>query len=78
MADGDGGKLCRGEQLLQPLDAGQIEVVRRLVEQHHIGLGDQGLGDGQPLAPAPGERGRLSIQIHEAGPAPQLSHQAFA
>ena len=40
------------QQVLQPLDGVQVEVVGGLVEQEHIGLGHQGLCQGHPLAGA--------------------------
>ena len=78
MADGDGGKRGRGEQLFQPLDAGQVQVIGGLVEQHDFGVSDQGLGDGQPLAPAAGECGGLGIQEVKAGPSGKFSQAALA
>ena len=40
-----------GEQILEPLDAFQVEVIGRLVEQQKVGLTQQGFGDGQTLLP---------------------------
>ena len=78
MADGDGGERGRGEQLLQPLDAGQVKVVGGLVQQHHFRFADQSLSNRQPLAPAATERGGLVVEVNETGAAPQLSNQALA
>ena len=46
MADGDSGERGTGEQLFQPFDSSQVEVVGGLVEQHDFGVADQGLGNG--------------------------------
>ena len=43
------------QQPFQPDDAGQVEVVGRLVEQQQVGPADQFAGQGQPLAPAAGK-----------------------
>jgi ABC-type cobalamin/Fe3+-siderophores transport system ATPase subunit len=54
------------QEALQPDDAGQVEVVGRLVEQQQVGPADQFAGQGQPLAPASGEDvGRL-VGVGEA------------
>ena len=38
-------------------------MVRRLVEQQHVGMRNDGLYDRQPLAPSTGERHRLGGKI---------------
>ena len=54
------------QQPFQPDDAGQVEVVGRLVEQQQVGLAGELAGQGQPLAPAAGEDvGRL-VRVGEA------------
>ena len=78
VADGDGGEGSVAQQLFQPLYAGQVEVVGGLVQQHDFGFDDHGLGDGQPLAPAAAERGRLGVQVGKAGAAGQLAQPALA
>ena len=45
-----------GEVRLEPLDRGQIEVVRRLVHQQEIGLAHQHLGQLEPAALAARQR----------------------
>ena len=50
------------EQVLQPEDALDVQVVRGLVHQQHVGLLDQLAGDRQALAPAAGE------DVHRAAP----------
>jgi hypothetical protein len=75
VADGDGGEGGTAQQFFKPLDAGQVEVVGGLVEQHHLRLDDHGFGDGQPLAPAAGERGRLLIEVGKTGAAGEFAQR---
>ena len=65
MRDHDAGKPRAAEHAFEPLNAFEIEMIGRLVEQQHIGLGDHGLGDGQPLAPA--AREACGFGIHADG-----------
>ena len=53
------------QQLLQPLDGVDVEVVGRLVEQQHVGRRDQRLRQGHPLARAAGQRvdDRGSVEV---------------
>ena len=51
------------QQVLQPLDGVQVEVVGGLVEQEHIGLGHQGLCQGHPLAGTAGQPGHRGIGL---------------
>ena len=67
-----------GEQFFQPLDPGQIQVIGGLVQQQHIGLADQGFGDGQALAPSAGQRCRFGVEALEPGSAGQFAQSAFA
>ena len=46
------------QQPFEPDDAGQVEVVGRLVQQQQVGLAGQFAGQGEPLPPAAGERAR--------------------
>ena len=78
VADRDGGKGAGGEQLFEPLDPRQIKVVGRLVQQHHLGLANQRLGDGQPLAPSAAEPGGLGVEVQEAGAAGEFPQTALA
>ncbi len=78
MADRDCGECGGGKQLLQPFDAGQVEVIGRLVQQHHFGIADQRFNNGQPLAPAAGERGGLRGEIGKTCAPSQLAQPAFA
>ncbi len=78
MAHRDGGERGGCKQLFQPLDAGQVEVVGGLVQQHHFRLGNQRLDNSQPFAPPAGEGRGLNIQICEAGTPGQLAQAAFA
>ena len=48
------------EVLLEPLEGGDVEVVRRLVEQQQVGVGDHEAGEGRAgLLPARQRRRRL-------------------
>ena len=51
------------QQLLQPLDALDVEVVRRLVEQQHVGMPEQDLGQLDTHAPAARELARGSVEV---------------
>ena len=44
VGDGDDGAFEVHQQAFQPFDAVQVQVVGGLVQQQHLGLGDQGLG----------------------------------
>ena len=44
------------QELLQPLDGGEVEVVRRLVQEEQVGLRGEDAGELDAHAPAPGER----------------------
>src|ERR1019366_6761887 len=46
--------------------------------EHDFRLGDEGFGDGEALAPSPGESGGLGVEVYEAGAACQLAPSAFA
>ena len=53
----------RGEELLQPLDALDVEVVRRLVQQQHVGTLQQQLGQLDAHAPSAGEFARGAVEV---------------
>ena len=67
MAHRDEGLRLAPQQLLEPEDALDVEVVRRLVEQEQLGLAGQRAGDGQPLLPSAGERGHGLLGVLEPG-----------
>ena len=73
---------ARGAQHgLQPLDALEVEMVRRLVEQQHVRLHHHRLGDREPLAPASAQTGGFCVHadggvravVGEAGLAERLA-----
>src|SRR5205823_1830585 len=71
-----------GEEPLQPLDARQVEVVGRLVEQQHVRVLEQQLGERHAHHPATrkGADVALDVSIGEAKPgqdAPRLSLEAI-
>ncbi len=78
MTDSNRGKWQGGEQFLEPLDSGQVKVVGGLVEEQDVRFADQGLGNGQPFAPAAGEGGGLGLKAVEAGAAGERLQAAFA
>ena len=41
VADDDHGLLAVGQKSLEPLRRFDVEMIRRFVEQHHVGLGQQ-------------------------------------
>ena len=52
-----------GEKLLKPLYAFDVEVVGRLVEQEHVGLLQENLGELDAHAPATGELARGAVEV---------------
>ena len=68
MAHRDEGLGLARQQLLEPEDAVDVEVVRGLVEQQQLGLAHQLARDREPLLPAARERLRLLRLVREAGP----------
>jgi len=56
-----------GQQLLEPQDALDVEVVRGLVEEDELRLADQRPRDREPLLPAAGEDRRRLPAVGEAG-----------
>ncbi len=67
MADGHERLGFPRQQLFEPQDALEVEVVGGLVEQEQLGLVNQLGGNGEPLLPAPGKDGGLRIRIVETG-----------
>ena len=66
VADGDEGLGLAGQQVFEPQDAFEVEMVRGLVEEEQLGLADQLDGDGEALLPAPGEDRGLRVGVVEA------------
>src|SRR5690242_21642430 len=52
MAHYHAGKTRRLKKLLEPLDAGQVEMIRGLIQQQNIRLCHQGLAERPPFAPS--------------------------
>ena len=61
MADQDDAGAHPGQLALQPLDAGQVEMVGRLVEQQDVGRGGQGAGQGGAARLAAGKGGGVFL-----------------
>ena len=78
MADDEIRAALGAQQRLEPDDAGEIEVVGRLVEQQHVGGAGELAGDGEPLQPAAGERLDRRVRVDEAGAAERLGDPSAA
>ena len=68
VAHGHEGLRLAPQQLLEPEDALDVEMVRGLVEQQQLGLARQLARDGEPLLPAAGER-RRGLRARPRSPA---------
>ena len=66
MADDYAGERRSLQEFLQPLDAGQIQMVGGFVEQHDIRVLHQSFGDGETLAPASGKGRGFGVEFAEA------------
>ena len=69
VADQHAGKRGIAQQLLQPVDAGEIEVIGGFVQEKDCRVLHQRLGNRQALAPSAGEGGGFQVEILEAGAA---------
>ena len=67
VSDDDEGKARGPKQAFQPFDAVKIKMVRGLVEEEDLGIGDEGFGDGKPLAPAAAQACGLTVHAGIAG-----------
>ncbi len=65
VGDDDAGEGSLGEQLFEPEDALEIEVVGGLVEEEQVGVEDELAGDGEAAAPTAGERPGLGRALGE-------------
>ncbi len=70
VADHHAGERRAREQLFEPLDTGEVEMVGGLVEQQDRGILNERFGNGQALPPAAGKTRGLNVEIVESG-APQ-------
>ena len=77
MADHDAGERRGIEQAFQPFDPAQIQMIGWLVQQQHIGLLHQGLGNRQALAPAAGKARGIGGEILKARPPQRFSDTPF-
>ncbi len=78
VADHDAGERGGGEELFEPLDAFEIQVVGGLIEEQHVGrLGDLA-GDGEAALPAAGEGFGAHGGVGEAGAAEGLADEGGA
>ena len=65
MADDHTGKASLLQQLFQPLDSRQIQMVCRFIEQKNIGPLHQRLHNGETLLPASGQSGGFRFEIYK-------------
>ena len=63
MAHQDDGAGVRREVLLEPVDGLDVEVVRRLIEQQHLGRAEQQPGERDAHPPAAGERAEWAAHL---------------
>ena len=52
-------------------------MIGRLVEQQHVGMRNDGLGNRQPFAPAAGELRRLGRKIGKSSPSARLAQASL-
>ena len=74
MGDEEHGAAVVGEEGFEPLDGLDVEVVGGLVEQQHVGLGDQRARQQHAAAPAARER----VDRHVGGQVQTREHQLDA
>ena len=67
MADDEIGERLGAERVLEPEDALDVEVIRRLVQQQHVGRARQLARDGEALEPAAGQVAHARARVREAG-----------
>src|SRR6516164_8464101 len=60
VGDNDESEPGGAEQAFQPFDAFDVEMVRGLVKEKGVGLGDESFDDGETLAPTAAEAGCVS------------------
>ena len=67
VSDDDKGERGGAEQVFEPLDAFEVEVVRGLVEEEDFGIGDDGFGNSKAFPPAAAEAGGFAIHAGIGG-----------
>ena len=67
MADHHVGEGGVAQQIFEPLNSGEIQMIGRLIEQQNIRLLDQRLDNRQALAPSAGERRGQNFGIFKTG-----------
>ena len=86
MGDDDAGELGGGEEVFEPLDAFEVEVVGGLVEEENFGVGNEGFGNSKALPPAAAEGGRFAahagigggVVVDESSPAQGFAEALLA
>ena len=76
MRDEDDGEVATHQEAFEPLDGGDVEVVRRLVEQQEVRLAHEGLAEQNPATLAARERGegRVGLKLEPADHGLDLRH----
>ncbi len=67
VADDEIGVRLLAQDLLEPEDALDVEMIRRLVHEEHVRRARQLAGDGQALEPAAGQIAHANSRVREAG-----------
>ena len=80
VADDHAGERGVEQHAFEPLDAGEVQMIRGFVEEKNVGFAHQSFGDGEAFAPATGERSGFRIEIGERGASEDFGGalQAFA
>ncbi len=60
------------QHFFEPLNAGEVQMIRRFIEQQNVRTLHQRLNNRQPLLPASGERGRFRVQVCKASSSQRL------
>ena len=74
VGDGQGRKASAREQALQPEDAFDVEMIRRLVQQQQLGVTHQRAGECHPLLPPAGQLVDRPIRIQVEAIDPLVDH----
>ena len=70
MGDEHDGGVDRGQLPLEPLEAVDVEMVRRLVEEQQVGVAGEGSAERGAGQLSAGEGGELPVEIVVAEPEP--------
>ena len=76
MGDEDDGGVDRGQLALEPLEALDVEVVRRLVEQQQVGVARERATERGARQLAARERLELPVEVGSWKPSPRSTEEA--